>query len=244
MPLPYSEIVMEHFRHPHNVGRIEDPDAKSIEGSPACGDMVAVYLKVDPEKLRITDIKSECGCTVPDVPKRVIAPGDSTLLKITFSSKHYKGDLLKRVTIVSNDPASPQTRVKVKDTVLQLMRVDPEIVQFGDVMRGTTPTETIMFKAAREDSLAIEEVLRRVEGDPWFWATHQGAELDLLLLRRGDRLGFEFKRSDAPQLTKSMRIALDDLALDKLFVVYPGDQHYRLHERVEAIPLVAVGKEF
>ena len=63
MPLPYSEIVMEHFRHPRNVGRIEDADAKSIEGSPACGDMVAVYLKVDPEKLRITDVKFESyGC--------------------------------------------------------------------------------------------------------------------------------------------------------------------------------------
>ena len=63
MPLPYSEIVMEHFRHPHNVGRMEDADAKAIEGSPACGDMVAVYLKVDPQTLRITDIKFESyGC--------------------------------------------------------------------------------------------------------------------------------------------------------------------------------------
>jgi len=63
MPLPYSELVMEHFRHPHNVGRIEDPDARAIEGSPACGDMVAVYLKVDPETQRITDIKFESyGC--------------------------------------------------------------------------------------------------------------------------------------------------------------------------------------
>jgi len=54
---------MEHFRHPRNVGRIEDADAKSIEGSPACGDMVAVYLKVDPEELRITDVKFESyGC--------------------------------------------------------------------------------------------------------------------------------------------------------------------------------------
>jgi len=63
MPLPYSETVMEHFRHPRNVGRIEDADAKAIEGSPACGDMVAVYLKVDPEDLRITDVKFESyGC--------------------------------------------------------------------------------------------------------------------------------------------------------------------------------------
>ncbi len=63
MPLPYSEIVMEHFRNPHNVGRIEDADAKSVEGSPACGDMVAVYLKVDTDDQRITDIKFESyGC--------------------------------------------------------------------------------------------------------------------------------------------------------------------------------------
>ncbi len=63
MPLPYSAIVMEHFRNPRNVGRIEDADAKGVEGSPACGDMVAVYLKVDPETHVITDIKFESyGC--------------------------------------------------------------------------------------------------------------------------------------------------------------------------------------
>ncbi len=63
MPLPYSELVMEHFRHPHNVGRMDDPDAKAIEGSPACGDMVAVYLKVDPQTHVINDIKFESyGC--------------------------------------------------------------------------------------------------------------------------------------------------------------------------------------
>jgi NifU-like protein involved in Fe-S cluster formation len=54
---------MEHFRHPKNVGRIEDADARATEGSPACGDMVAVYLKVDPETQRIEDIKFESyGC--------------------------------------------------------------------------------------------------------------------------------------------------------------------------------------
>lgn len=63
MPLPYSETVMEHFRHPRNVGRIEDADAKAVEGSPACGDMVAVYIKVEPQTQRITDIKFESyGC--------------------------------------------------------------------------------------------------------------------------------------------------------------------------------------
>jgi nitrogen fixation NifU-like protein len=63
MPLPYSELVMEHFKNPRNVGRIEEPDAKSVEGSPACGDMVAVYLKVNEETRTITDVKFESyGC--------------------------------------------------------------------------------------------------------------------------------------------------------------------------------------
>ena len=60
---PYSETVLEHFRHPRNVGRMDDPDGKSMEGSPACGDMVAVYIKVDKAEQRLTDVKFESyGC--------------------------------------------------------------------------------------------------------------------------------------------------------------------------------------
>jgi len=63
MKFPYNETVLEHFRHPRNVGKIEDADGKSIEGSPACGDMVAVYIKVAPETNTISDIKFESyGC--------------------------------------------------------------------------------------------------------------------------------------------------------------------------------------
>jgi NifU-like protein involved in Fe-S cluster formation len=63
MKFPYSDIVLEHFRHPRNVGKIENPDGKATEGSPACGDMVSVYIKVDPEKDTIADVKFESyGC--------------------------------------------------------------------------------------------------------------------------------------------------------------------------------------
>jgi nitrogen fixation NifU-like protein len=63
MRFPYSETVLEHFRHPHNVGKIENADGKAIEGSPACGDMVSVYIKVDPATKKIEDIKFESyGC--------------------------------------------------------------------------------------------------------------------------------------------------------------------------------------
>ncbi len=63
MKFPYSETVLEHFRHPRNVGKIENADGKAIEGSPACGDMVSVYISVDPNTNKLTDIKFESyGC--------------------------------------------------------------------------------------------------------------------------------------------------------------------------------------
>jgi len=63
MKFPYSDIVLEHFRHPRNVGKIENPDGKATEGSPACGDMVSVYIKVDPKTNAIADVKFESyGC--------------------------------------------------------------------------------------------------------------------------------------------------------------------------------------
>jgi nitrogen fixation NifU-like protein len=63
MTFPYTDIVLEHFRHPHNVGKIENPDGKATEGSPACGDMVSVYIKVDPKTNTIADVKFESyGC--------------------------------------------------------------------------------------------------------------------------------------------------------------------------------------
>ena len=63
MALPYTETVLKHFRNPQNVGKIEDADGKATEGSPACGDMVAVYLKVNPDSKVIDDIKFESyGC--------------------------------------------------------------------------------------------------------------------------------------------------------------------------------------
>lgn len=73
--------------------------------------------------------------------------------------------------------------------------------------------------------------------DAYFWATHTGAELDALFMREGVRLGIEIKRADAPRLTPSMRHALDDLKLDAIWVIYPGNVAYALHERVQVLPL-------
>lgn len=88
------------------------------------------------------------------------------------------------------------------------------------------------------EGYAVEEVLKLVEpDDAYFWATHSGAELDLLLFRNGRRYGVEIKREDAPRFTPSMRIALDDLKLDHLCVLYPGTRTYELGPRVTVVPL-------
>ncbi len=88
------------------------------------------------------------------------------------------------------------------------------------------------------EGFAVEQVLARFPTrDAYFWATHAGAELDLLLFRGGKRIGFEFKFSDAPSTTKSMRIALADLKLDHLWVVHPGTHRHLLDEKIEAIGL-------
>ncbi|MFM8475696.1 MAG: ATP-binding protein [Planctomycetaceae bacterium] len=73
--------------------------------------------------------------------------------------------------------------------------------------------------------------------DAYFWGTHSGAELDLLLSHKGRRLGIEFKFSDRPGTTKSMRVVLQDLALDHLYVVHPGEHTFALDATITAISL-------
>jgi len=93
------------------------------------------------------------------------------------------------------------------------------------------------------EGYAIEEALSRIQPEEaYFWATHQGAELDLLLFKDGRRLGLEMKRTDAPTLTSSMRIALEDLRLERLVVLYPGNRRYPLAERVEAVPVSSLAE--
>jgi predicted AAA+ superfamily ATPase len=88
------------------------------------------------------------------------------------------------------------------------------------------------------EGYAVEEILKALNpDDAYYWATHNGAEIDLVLFKNGRRIGVECKRMDAPTLTPSMRIALADLKLDELRVVYPGEKRYPLADRVEVVPL-------
>jgi predicted AAA+ superfamily ATPase len=88
------------------------------------------------------------------------------------------------------------------------------------------------------EGFVVEQVLRAVAHDEvFFWATHQKAEIDLILRRGGELVGVECKRTDAPRMTPSIRIALEDPKLARIAVLYPGAKRFALSDRVEAVPL-------
>lgn len=90
------------------------------------------------------------------------------------------------------------------------------------------------------EGFALEQIIFHLDAQQeecYFWGTHQQAELDLLIIKNGKKLGFEIKYSGAPKLTKSMQIAQKDLALDSLTVVYPGDIEYPLTKDIHVKPL-------
>lgn len=135
MHFPYSETVMEHFRHPHNVGKIEDADGKSIEGSPACGDMVAVYIKVDPETKKISDIKFESyGC----------ASNIATGSIITELAKGKTLDEAKKITWKeASDALGGLPKIKAHCSVLAIEGLRSAIQNYEErhgLVKDKTPT--------------------------------------------------------------------------------------------------------
>lgn len=91
------------------------------------------------------------------------------------------------------------------------------------------------------EGFALEQILRAHPGEEaYFYAIHSGSELDLFFPNR--RLGIEIKFQDAPRLTRSMRIAMEDLELTELIVVYPGNREFSLGNGVRAVPLALAAK--
>lgn len=96
------------------------------------------------------------------------------------------------------------------------------------------------------EGFAIENIRQRLGArreETYFWATHAGAELDLLVVRGRTRIGFEIKRTVSPRTTRSMRTALGDLRLDRLDVVHAGEETFPLDERIRALPLRRVWED-
>jgi predicted AAA+ superfamily ATPase len=93
------------------------------------------------------------------------------------------------------------------------------------------------------EGFAIEEILQSfMPRQAYFWATHGGAEVDLMFSYQGQRYGFEIKFNEAPKITKSMRTALNDLCLDHLWVIYPGTEKYPVDTKITVMPLSKINE--
>jgi len=116
--------------------------------------------------------------------------------------------------------------------------------EFRDALLGIADAAALGAhpgSGASWEAFALEQMLQIAAPDEaWFWATHAGAEVDLLMVKDARRIGIELKRAGAPCLTPSMRIAMRDLRLDALYAVYPGERRYALADGIEAVPLSAL----
>ena len=127
---------------------------------------------------------------------------------------------------------APKIYVRDSGLLHRLLGIDTEMALLTHPRSG-----------ASWEGFAIEQVLAAEPHDEaFFWATHQGAEVDLILRRGGELYGIECKFADAPRVTPSVRIALSDLGLARVALLYPGAQRFPLSDRVEVVPLPALGR--
>ena len=158
----------------------------------------------------------------------------------TTAIRNYLGVLVDTFMIRSLPPYLPNIgKRQVKSPKIYLRDSGLLHSLLGLVDMGQITGHPVV--GASWEGYAMEQIIQS-EGasarECHFWATHSGAELDLLIDRGGQRIGYEFKRTSAPRTTRSMHSALESLDLDELRVVYPGEHHYPMAEKIVAVPLL------
>ena len=199
-----------------------------------------------------------------DIPQFGINIAAPAMLRFWTMLAHYHGQIWSAAPSAQSMGVSEPTIRRYLDTLTQTLMIRQLQPWYENLGKRQVKAPKIYFRdtgllhslmgintlsqllahpqsGASWEGFALEQVLRIARPDQaYFWATHQGAELDLLMFKGGKRVGVEFKRADAPRVTTSMRIAMNDLKLDALYVVYPGLHRYKLADRVEAVPLWAM----
>jgi uncharacterized protein len=199
-----------------------------------------------------------------DMPQFGINIAAPAMLRFWTMLAHYHGQIWSAAPSAQSMGVSEPTIRRYLDTLTQTLmirqlqpwhenlgkrQVKAPKIYFRDtgllhaLMGIKTVTELFTHpqSGASWEGFALEQVLRIAKPDQaYFWATHQGAELDLLMFKGSQRVGVEFKRADVPRVTASMRISINDLKLDALYVVYPGLHRFVLADGIEAVPLWAM----
>jgi predicted AAA+ superfamily ATPase len=200
-----------------------------------------------------------------DLPQWGVRIPAAALLRFWTMLAHYHGQIWKTAELARSLGVSEPTARHYLDVLEGVFMVRVLQPWFANLKKRQVKAPKVYFRdsgllhyllgihseldlhthpksGASWEGYVIEEVLKATMPDEaYYWATHGGAELDLLLLKDGRRIGVECKRVDAPRLTPSMRLALEDLELDRLFVIYPGNLAYPIADKVTALPLVTIG---
>jgi uncharacterized protein len=195
-----------------------------------------------------------------DIPRLGIQIPPLTLRRFWMMVAHYHGQIWNGAEIGSSLGVTHPTTRKYLDLLtgaFVLRQLPPWFENMGKrtvkspkvYVRDTGLLHTLLNISSHDElsghpklgasweGFVVEQLLALLpERHTYFWATHGGAELDVLYIAGGKRYGFECKYTDSPRSTKSMRIALDDLKLDHLWVVYPGTDRYPLDEYITVIP--------
>ena len=198
-----------------------------------------------------------------DIPNLGIRIPPASLRRFWMMLAHYHGQIFNSTEIAASLGISDTTARRYLDILtgtfmirqltpwienLKKRQVKTPKIYFRDSGIFHTLSEITDYKSllhhpklgASWEGFAMEEIIRQTGAEPeecFFWGVHNSTELDLLILKDGKRLGFEFKFSDAPKLTSSMQTALTDLNLDELSVIYPGTKSYKLADKITANPL-------
>lgn len=189
----------------------------------------------------------------------------ATMRRFWTMLSHYHGQIWNGAEIAASMGVSPHTTRKYLDALEQTFMVrvlqpwhenlgkrlvkSPKIYLRDSglfhALQGVADHSQLITHpkvGASWEGFVLEEVLRVFQPDhAWFHAVHAGSELDLFFLHRGQRVGVEIKRQDAPRVTKSIRVVQQDLRLDRLLVVYPGTRRYALDEGIECVPWTELG---
>ena len=196
-----------------------------------------------------------------DMPQLRITIASATLRRFWTMLTHYHGQIWKGSELARSLGASEPTMRKYLDILSSTFMVRQLAPWHENVAKRQVKAPKIYLRdsgllhcllrqptfddleshpklGASWEGFAIEQVLSITgDRDAYFWATHGGAELDLMVNWQGRRYGFEFKYGDAPSMTKSMHTALHDLKLERLFVVHPGRDSYVMNDRTEAVAI-------
>jgi predicted AAA+ superfamily ATPase len=196
-----------------------------------------------------------------DLPQWGVRTPASTLLRFWTIVAHYHGQTWKSSEPAQSLGVSEPTARRYLDILEDVLMVrvlqpwhanlekrqvkapkiyfrDTGILHFLLGIRNEYELYTHPKSGASWEGYAIEEVLKAVDPDEaYFWGTHNDAELDLLLMKNGRRIGVECKRADAPRQTPSMRIAIQNLELEHLYVIYPGEKIYPLADNITTLPI-------